>query len=162
MRDKSAVEKYMVRVDELRGKTPLQTVDEIIEKAKEPKRPSKPREYVAISSRREVEREIRLWIRTNKEPHHPLYTQIIDFIPTSPTTLLILCHHCTFTVTCKNVDMEKLEAELHDEQVYCLTPFNAKKFDKPEDGIPVIPSITCQWGRLESQEIDRAASQGQA
>ena len=119
-------------------------------------RTDNPRQYEPAIHRREIEHETRIRIVTDQGPaHHPFYAQLINFVAMSPTKLLLLSPFCTYTVTCQNIDMEELEAALHDALVYCLQPFNPKRFDQPEEGTPLITSITARWGRPEPQSMGK-------
>ena len=74
-----------------------------------------------------------------------------------PSVLSIILPHATYVIEGRN--LEALEELLQNEKVYRIQVFNAKFFDAPEEGMPVITDITVRWGRPDLAQIEEMAGE---
>ena len=67
------------------------------------------------------------------------YAYLIEVIATSHQYLSLIFTNCIITLEGKN--LTKVIEELQDERVVYLQCFHGERFDKPEEGEPIITSI---------------------
>ena len=97
----------------------------------------------AVSLDRSRDRQVRLCIEYADGTSDMLpYAHLLQISCTSDQHLILCFSHCIISV--EGQGMKRLREPLMDEQVRFLRCYNAKHHAKPEDGEPVIDSITRQ------------------